>query len=179
MGGLLLGSLCLAAILLVLSLLVPVLGDRTAEFLAVSCLSLLALGDVWSLSHNRSLYPFGARRQTVQALMFGRRREAVVGLVWGLDAGLGLRTYRSTSGLWAVSCLAILGIGPWWSVIGYGAGFAAALAVVIWTPTPGDDGEMRAAAAARRVERLAQSGGVASRVAYLAVLLVAIAILGF
>jgi hypothetical protein len=176
-AGLLLGSACLAVALLLASSLIPDLSEGTAQVVGGVSLSLLALGDTWSLARSRPLYPFGARRQTAQSLMFGRQPEATVGLVWGVDAGFGLATYRSTSGLWVVSCLAILGLSPWWTVIGYGAGFAATLTLVMWTPASGDDGETRAAAAASRIERLIKSGGAASRVAYLAVLLAAIVVL--
>lgn len=177
MGGLLLGSACLAAGLMFASSLVPEVSANTATTLGVVSLSLLALGDVWSLARSRPLYPLSARRQTAQSLMFGRHRETTVGLVWGVDAGFGLATYRTTSGLWAVSSLAILGLSPAWTVMGYGAGFAAALTLVIWTPIPGDSGETRAAAASHRIERIAQGGGAASRVAYLVFLLAAIILL--
>lgn len=177
MGGLLLGSACLAAVLMFASWLVPELSGSTATLLGVVCLSFLALGDVWSLARRRPLYPLSAPRQTAQSLMFGRHPETTVGLVWGVDAGFGLATYRTTSGLWAVSSLAILGLSPSWTVLGYGAGFAAALTLVVWTPTSGDSGEARAAAASDRIERLVQNGGAASRVAYLVFLLAAIMLL--
>lgn len=175
--GLLIGSACLATALMVASSLLPDLGGSTRRLVGGACLSALALGDVWSLARSRLLYPFGVRRQTAQSMMFGRHREATVGLVWGMDAGFGLATYRATSGLWAVSCLAMLDLAPSWAVIGYGVGFAAALTLVIWTPTSGIDCETRAAGASDRVERLVQSRGGASRVAYLVILLAAIAIL--
>ena len=77
--------------------------------------------------------PFGTpmwRRQTPKRLhyMFGATRGA---LLWGIDTGLMVTTFRVTSLTWATLTLAFLGLLPWWAGLAYAAGFVVPAAVLI------------------------------------------------
>lgn len=70
------------------------------------------------------------RRQTPQRLfyMFGPSKGA---LLWGLDTGLMVTTYRVTSLTWAALALSFVGLLPWWSGVAYAAGFVIPSTVFI------------------------------------------------
>jgi hypothetical protein len=78
------------------------------------------------------------RRQTPQRVfyMFGPIRGA---LVWGLDTGLMVTTYRITAATWATLSLCVLGFLPWWTGVIYATGFLlpVAIAVLIVPPRQG------------------------------------------
>ena len=77
-------------------------------------------------------------RQTPKDLeeRFGARGAA---LLWGLDAGLVVTTYRVTSLSWAALAVTALGLVPWWSGVVYAAGFTAPVAAMIFAvPTRSD-----------------------------------------
>jgi hypothetical protein len=77
-------------------------------------------------------------RQTPKRLVwdYGSARAA---LLWGLDAGLVVTTYRVTSLSWAALVVAFLGLVPWWSGVAYAAGFAVPiLAALLLVPTRTD-----------------------------------------
>jgi hypothetical protein len=70
------------------------------------------------------------RRQTPRRLfiMFGPAKGA---LLWGLDTGLMVTTFRVTSLTWATLALAVLGLLPWWAGVAYAAGFVIPIAVLV------------------------------------------------
>lgn len=70
------------------------------------------------------------RRQTPRELHFalGPTRGA---LVWGLDTGLVVTTFRVTSLSWTALTLSFLGLLPWWAGLAYAAGFILPSAVLI------------------------------------------------
>ena len=77
-------------------------------------------------------------RQTPKDLeeRYGARAAA---LLWGLDAGLVVTTYRVTSLSWAALAVTALGLVPWWSGVVYAVGFTAPVAAMIFTvPTRSD-----------------------------------------
>jgi len=89
-------------------------------------LSLMALID---FSYPRFVIP-SIRRQTPRQLL-GSYRPRVAGLVWGLDAGLVVTTFRSSAASWAGAALMLAGWGQWWSGLAYAAGFALPLLVIV------------------------------------------------
>lgn len=97
-------------------------------------ITMLALGDVWAIGANR-LYPLGLRRQTRAPLAFkGKHSEASVRFLWGFDAGLGVTTYRVTSGVWVLGLMIVFGLAEAWAVMLYSAGFASGLLAFIFWP---------------------------------------------
>lgn len=70
------------------------------------------------------------RRQTPRRLfyMFGATRGA---LLWGIDTGLMVTTFRVTSLTWVTLTLAFLGLLPWWAGVAYAAGFVIPAAILI------------------------------------------------
>jgi hypothetical protein len=97
--------------------------------LAAACTVLCAalLLDAYSL-RRKTWCPVTMRRQTPKDIHYqhGLRHAAVA---WGLDTGLIFTTYRMSSISWALLGLALLGVAPWWTGLGYAAGFLAPLLV--------------------------------------------------
>lgn len=104
--------------------------------LATACVVLLAclLLDSGKLGLATPMW----RRQTPQRLfyMFGANKGA---LLWGLDTGMMVTTYRVNSLSWAVLALSFLGVLPWWSGAGYAAGFVipSAISILLIRPRTG------------------------------------------
>jgi hypothetical protein len=76
----------------------------------------------------KAMCPLTARRQTPKVVIYehGPGRAA---LVWGLDAGLVVTTFRMSAISWALLVLGVLGSAPWWTGLGYAAGFVIPLCV--------------------------------------------------
>lgn len=74
-----------------------------------------------------TLFPISLRRQANKSLEFVIRRSWVVALIWGLDAGFSVGTYRVTSGLWIGCAGVVFGVLPPWVVIAYAGTLALAL----------------------------------------------------
>ncbi|MEU6035896.1 hypothetical protein ABZ801_10840 [Actinomadura sp. NPDC047616] len=70
------------------------------------------------------------RRQTPQQYFF-RYGAARGALLWGLDTGLVVTTFRVTSLTWASLTVTLLGLVPWWAGIAYAAGFVLPSAVFV------------------------------------------------
>jgi hypothetical protein len=70
----------------------------------------------------KAMCPLTARRQTPRAIYYdqGANRAAIL---WGLDAGLVFTTFRMSAISWALLLLGLLGSAPWWTGLGYAAGF--------------------------------------------------------
>lgn len=69
-------------------------------------------------------------RQTPRTLS-GRFSLPVTGLLWGLDAGTVVSTYRSSAASWAALILTFAGWGPWWTGIVYAVAFSGPLGLLI------------------------------------------------
>jgi len=104
-------------------------GSVNLALIAVIVVGLLVLMDVWSLARLR-WFPLGPKRQASQRLDHDDRLEWwATGVVWGIDLGLGVTTYRVTSGVWMLIVLSILTPTPAWVVLLYSTGFAAGLVI--------------------------------------------------
>jgi hypothetical protein len=57
----------------------------------------------------------------------------VTGLLWGLDTGTLVSTFRTSAASWGALTLAIGGWGPWWVGIAYAAAFSVPLCLLILT----------------------------------------------
>lgn len=55
----------------------------------------------------------------------------IVALVWGLDTGLAVTTFRVVTATWAVFVLLFLGLGANWTGLAYGLGFAVPCVAMI------------------------------------------------
>lgn len=128
------GAVVLAVALLLLreglGALVP--ADRYAAWIVVPGLVVFGAGDVWASIRNR-LHPVGLRRQTQKILMYRGYSPRQIGFIWGFDAGLGVTTYRVTSGVWLLAALVVLDVASPWLTLVYAAGFVGALlAITSW-----------------------------------------------
>lgn len=83
--------------------------------------------DAYSLRRKR-LCPLTARRQTPK-MVYDNYGSGPAALVWGLDTGLVVTTYRLSSISWALLLLSVLGIAPWWTGLGYALGFVTPLLI--------------------------------------------------
>lgn len=93
----------------------------------------------------RTFCRLGWRRQTGKNLIY--QYGAVRGtLLWGLDTGLAVTTFRVSAATWAVFGLCLLQLAPVWVGVAYAAGFAGPLAAAAvlprWRP-PLPDGTER------------------------------------
>jgi hypothetical protein len=93
--------------------------------LVVAVLATALALDARSL-RRKAMCPLTARRQTPKVVYYehGPGRAAVV---WGLDAGLVFTTFRMSAISWALLLLGVLGSAPWWTGLGYAAGFVVPL----------------------------------------------------
>lgn len=166
------GTALLAAVLALISTLVSHLvpSDRSGSLALLLLLSLavaLAAGDLWAIGKDR-LYPIGAKRQTSKPLMYSGRSDAVIGLIWGLDAGAAVGTYRVTSGVWVVTLLIIFDAVVPWVMVFYGVAFAVGLVLVTVWPMQQSD-RVGGLGAVERFRRLAYKRRVA-QLSYLCLL---------
>ncbi len=71
-------------------------------------------------------------RQT--PLAWARRfPKPIAGVLWGLDTGTVVSTFRTSAASWGALALTFAGWGPWWAGIGYAAGFCVPLGVLTAT----------------------------------------------
>ncbi len=73
------------------------------------------------------------RRQTPKNLIY-RYGNQVGALLWGLDTGLAVTTFRVSAATWAVLALTLLNLAPWWLGAVYAAGFCLPLALATLGP---------------------------------------------
>lgn len=110
-------------------------------WIALPLCAALAVLDVAAV-RARSLCKITMRRQTPKNLIY-RYGDRVGPLIWGLDTGLAVTTFRVAGATWAVLGLSLLNLVPWWLGLVYAMGFcvpvATATLVPRWRP-PGPDG---------------------------------------
>jgi hypothetical protein len=89
----------------------------------------LAAADVHAV-RRKTYCPISWRRQTPRQLM--RQYPArLVALLWGLDTGLAVTTFRVSAATWGALFLTFLGFGTWWVGIVYGISFIVPLMTFI------------------------------------------------
>ena len=170
-AGLLLGSVVLGLLLATARYpLSALIGADTRSTAAALLIAGLGLGDLWAAARRR-LYPIGARRQTRQMLMFQSQARKVA-LTWGFDAGLGVTTYRVTSGIWVLCSCALLSVVAPWAVLVYSLGFCFGLLAVVLLPVRRLGSENAGDAALRRIYGIVPRRHQAQLI-YLVVLVVA------
>lgn len=100
-------------------------------------LSLCAATDLTFPRIRHSLF----NRQTPKSLA-GRFSAPITALLWGLDTGTVISTYRTSAASWAALTLTFAGWGPWWVGAAYATAFCLPLGLLIMTyPADGrDDG---------------------------------------
>jgi len=145
-GGIYLGAIVLfGALLLVEPIFGPLSSSAYAADLAVGIAGALFVVDARAALQSR-LCPLSPRRQAVRGLIYDDRLGSLVGWIWGFDVGLGVTTFRVTTGIWLLITLVLLGLVPAWAVFVFTTAFALSLLVV--TLLPG----ARGASADERVE---------------------------
>lgn len=104
---------------------------------AVVLLAVCAVVDAAMLWSGR-VYSVGWSRQTPRRAVYqlGDRFGA---LVWGLDTGLVVTTFRISAATWAALGLALLNVAPAWIGVAYGVGFVGPLAVSVLRPRGRDE----------------------------------------
>jgi hypothetical protein len=95
------------------------------------CVALCA-ADVAAL-RSRGLCKVTMRRQTPKNLVY-RYGDRVGPLIWGLDTGLAVTTFRVSAATWAILGLTLLNLAPWWLGVAYAAGFCGPLAIAVVVP---------------------------------------------
>lgn len=121
------------------------------------------------------------RRQT--PLSLARFPEPITGLLWGMDTGTVVSTYRASAASWAALILTFAGWGPWWTGIFYAAAFCTPLGLLIASyplnQAAGDGEGWRLRSTESWVEVLGGTAGyVRSAAAITAVVGVAVAVQG-
>ena len=175
MAGIAAGGVIVTVAVFAIAKLNP-LTPSAARSVALSALALLFIADVWAVLRNK-FFPLTLHRQTRKTLMYSGHGDSQVNFVWGLDAGVGVLTYRMTSGVWALLVVTCLGMVAPLAILGYAVGFAGAIGSVVLWPVARGTMEARELAAHRRVEgllrwgksaRLAYAGSLAGAIAALA-----------
>ncbi len=115
------------------------LPEKARLAAALVCIGALIVLDVLSF-RRRTMCPITFRRQTPKNLVFryGNTRGA---LIWGLDTGLAVTTFRISAATWALIVLGLLNVAPWWQGIAYGMGFGLPIAAAILLVPPRPDRE--------------------------------------
>lgn len=101
--------------------------DKPASWIVLPAVSLLAVLD---LTHDRLHLTPMLKRQTPQRWMW-ILPPRVFGLLWGIDTGSMVSTFRASASSWAVFILAFLHDAPWWIGLVYGVAFALPLWCVV------------------------------------------------
>jgi hypothetical protein len=105
------------------------LPEKVRLAAALVCVVALIVLDVLAL-RRRAMCPITLRRQTPKnfAFHYGNTRGA---LIWGLDTGLAVTTFRISAATWAMIVLGLLNVAPWWQGLAYGLGFCLPIAAAI------------------------------------------------
>jgi hypothetical protein len=133
-GGLLVGSLVTFGGASLLGLALGARGLPLADrVLGLVGLSLVLVAFDFDALLRRTSLLLGLRRQTPQRLGLDLRRADMTALLWGLDIGTGVTTFRVTSAVWLCLCGALFQLVPAEIGLAYGLGISAALLLWIYT----------------------------------------------
>ena len=79
--------------------------------------------------------PLSLRRQTPKEFVYAGRLDPRLGtLLWGLDTGTAVSTFRVSAATWVLLAAAIANVAPFWVGGAYAAGFLLPLAVALVVP---------------------------------------------
>lgn len=108
---------------------VTLLPENVRLTTAVVCCAAMVVLDSVALRRH-AMCPVGFRRQTPKSmvLQYGDTKGA---LIWGLDTGLAITTFRVSAATWAMIALGLLHVAPWWQGLAYAVGFCLPVAVAI------------------------------------------------
>lgn len=122
------------------------------------------------------LRPTLFNRQTPRELA-ARFPASITGLLWGIDTGAVVSTFRSSAASWGALILVFAGWGPWWAGAAHAAAFCIPLGLLTATyPVDGGAGDRRGwreGSTERLVEVL---GGLVRYVRYAAAVSAAVAV---
>jgi cytochrome c biogenesis protein CcdA len=108
---------------------VTLVPERARLAAAVLCCVALVGLDLLALRRH-TMCPVTLRRQTPKNLVM-RHGDTKGALIWGLDTGLSVTTFRVSAATWALLALGLLGVAPWWQGVAYAAGFCVPIAAAI------------------------------------------------
>ncbi|GAA1660644.1 hypothetical protein GCM10009765_07660 [Fodinicola feengrottensis] len=137
-GALATGFLLSAAVIFALTLGIGAavgvpLVPSTFRLLGAVALVLVLCGFEIAALRGKTVCRLSWRRQTPKNLIY--KYGPVRGpLLWGLDTGLTVTTFRISAATWATLGLALLQLAPVWTGVAYGIGFAAPLAAATVLP---------------------------------------------
>jgi hypothetical protein len=89
----------------------------------------LVVVDIAAL-RRRTMCRISFRRQTPKNLVF-RYGDTKGALIWGLDTGLAVTTFRVSAATWALLGLGLVNVVPWWQGAAYGLSFCLPIAAAI------------------------------------------------
>lgn len=119
---------------------VPLVAFQARLWMASILCLIFCAADVAAL-RSHALCRITWRRQTPKYLI-NRYGKRVGPLLWGLDTGLAVTTFRVSAATWAVLSLSVLHLAAWWAGLAYGLGFAAPFVFVTvfsrWRPIAAD-----------------------------------------
>ena len=98
------------------------------NLIVVPVLSLCFVMDIVFPHMRRTLF----RRQAPETLA-KRFPAPITGLLWGLDTGTVISTFRASAASWAALMLAFAGWTPWWGGVAYAGAFCLPLGFLILT----------------------------------------------
>jgi len=129
-----------AAVWLVVGTAAIVVVPLSVSMIVLTATAALAAGlDIYAATQ-KQLSPAGPRRQTPKSLLYSRTHPRLAVLLWGLDTGTAVSTFRVSATTWVVFLAAALGLTPAWTGIAYALGFGLPLvAALAW---PLDDPKM-------------------------------------
>ncbi|WP_327662663.1 MULTISPECIES: hypothetical protein [unclassified Streptomyces] len=102
---------------------------RTRALILLAALAVLVAFDLVAAVHGRSI-PLGVRRQTPKNWNL-RFRGDVTALLWGMDIGTGVSTYRMTSAIWLGLLAVFLKVIPVGVGLLYGVVSATAISMFV------------------------------------------------
>jgi hypothetical protein len=79
----------------------------------------------------RGNFSLGPHRQTPKVLAHDPHRWWIPPLLWGIDTGLVVTTYRVSFCSWVLLVMTLTGFAPGWSGLAYGLGFTLPLWVTV------------------------------------------------
>lgn len=102
----------------------------------LSALAVIAAGlDIYSARCKRTRFcPLSLSRQTPKSLLYSSLNARFGVLLWGLDTGSVVSTFRVSAVTWIAVAAAALGIAPAWIGVLYAVGFLLPLTLVVTIP---------------------------------------------
>ncbi len=112
---------------------IAVVPTSMSETIVAFVATFAAALDIWAARRKR-LSPAGLRRQTPKALLYSTIHPRLAVLMWGIDTGTAISTFRVSATTWVVFLAATLGLAPVWIGVPYALSFALPLIAALSWP---------------------------------------------